>query len=105
MRERLAEVLAHHAFSHVNSDGWAACLCGHVCQDDDDDGSHALHQAEVVQRIADERAADVLDRTAAVVHAVHRDLGAKADLWAVANAIERVSAHLRAATSRDGDTQ
>lgn len=46
----LASLLAHHAFSHVNSDGWTVCLCGHVATGDDDDGSHARHQADVITK-------------------------------------------------------
>lgn len=46
--EQVADLLAVHSFSHVNSDGWTVCLCGHVAEDDDDDGSHARHQADVV---------------------------------------------------------
>jgi hypothetical protein len=47
-REALGDLLAHHAFSRVNDDGWTVCLCGHVAEGDDDDGSHARHQADAV---------------------------------------------------------
>jgi hypothetical protein len=47
-REALGDLLAHHAFSRVNEDGWTVCLCGHVAEGDDDDGSHGRHQADAV---------------------------------------------------------
>jgi hypothetical protein len=47
-REALGDLLAHHAFSRVNDDGWTVCLCGHVAEGDDDDGSHGRHQADAV---------------------------------------------------------
>lgn len=48
--EFVAGVLAEHAFSRVDEDGWTVCLCGHVATGDDDDGSHARHQAVVLEQ-------------------------------------------------------
>lgn len=46
--EALANAIAVHDAYHINDDGWVVCICGHVCVDDDDDGSHARHVADAL---------------------------------------------------------
>lgn len=46
--DEAADLLAIHALSHIDEAGWTVCLCGHHAVDDDDDGSHARHQAQVL---------------------------------------------------------
>lgn len=47
-REKLAAVLSAHDAYHVNDDGRYVCICGHVAEGVDDDGSHARHLADVL---------------------------------------------------------
>lgn len=47
-RDTLGDLIAPHGDYHVNDDGWTVCLCGHVAEGDDDDGSHARHLADVL---------------------------------------------------------
>ena len=44
----LGDLIARHDAYHVNEDGWTVCICGHVAEGDDDDGSHARHVAAVI---------------------------------------------------------
>lgn len=47
-RDLLGDRLAPHDAYRVNEDGWTVCLCGHISEGDDDDGSHARHLADVL---------------------------------------------------------
>lgn len=41
-------LLAEHGDYHVNDDGWTVCICGHIAEGDDDDGSYGRHVASVI---------------------------------------------------------
>ena len=113
LRDQLAEALTPHAC--IVTSGGLRCDCGWKWQGgemwtahrwDDPEPAKAWreHQADALLPLIDpalERAkAEALERVAAIVHRVHRDLGPKADLWAVANGIERDATAYRAASLR-----
>jgi hypothetical protein len=49
--EALADQIAAHDAYRVNDDGWTVCICGHVAEGDDDDGSHARHVAAALAQV------------------------------------------------------
>jgi hypothetical protein len=51
--DTLADLIAQHDAYHVNEDGWTVCICGHVVEGDDDDGSHARHVAAALSERGD----------------------------------------------------
>lgn len=44
----LGDLIAQHDAYRVNQGGWTVCICGHVAEGDDDDGSHARHVADIL---------------------------------------------------------
>jgi hypothetical protein len=59
--ERVADLIAGHDAYRVNEDGWTVCICGHVAEGDDDDGSHARHVAAALAPVLAEVRAEAWD--------------------------------------------